>query len=132
MDSADIPRRGARILVIDDEVAMLDVIEESLRNEGFETRRASNGRDGFELMLESPFDLVITDVLMPEQDGLQTIRELLTIFPGLKILAMSGGLDMRGKDLLTISGMLGAAGCLRKPFGRDALLKAVGDLLDAR
>jgi CheY-like chemotaxis protein len=132
MDSGAIPRRGERILVIEDEEALLDLIEDVLQHEGYETGRATNGKDGFERMREGSFDLVITDVLMPEQDGFQTIRELLKAFPGQKILAMSGGPAMGGKDLLTISGMLGASGCLRKPFGRDALLKAVGELLDAR
>ena len=81
----------AKILVIDDEPSILLMIKKMLEKEGHEVDLALNGRDGMELFENIKPDLVITDIIMPEKEGLETIFELRKKNPGLKIIAISGG-----------------------------------------
>ena len=80
-----------RILVIDDEPSALDVLRRILEGEGYEVQVAANGLDGVALFRQQPCDLVITDMVMPVKDGLQTILELREEAPDLPIIAISGG-----------------------------------------
>ncbi len=120
----------ARILVIDDEEQLRVVFRESLERVGYQVMDASNGKLGLKLCQEEQFDLVITDILMPEKDGIETIGEIRRYFPETKIIAISGGGQrLNAKDVLHTAGILGAHCTLRKPFEIEELLSAVSDAL---
>jgi DNA-binding response OmpR family regulator len=117
----------ARILVIDDEVEARDAVAEVLSQASHEVLTAEHGGTGLDLYRRHGADLVITDVLMPEKDGLETIREMFQMDPGAKIIAVSGA----GTLLLSMAGGLGAQRTLMKPFTPADLLRAVGEMLTA-
>ncbi len=113
----------ARILVIDDEQPICTLLRVALESAGHEVMEAHNGRKGLELYRQQPADLIITDILMPEMNGLDTILELIHEFLDVKVIAMSGGTD-RGNFLNTAK-LLGARQTLQKPFSMEKLLNAV-------
>jgi CheY-like chemotaxis protein len=117
----------APILVIDDEPDLRTFVELVLQSVGHEVTLAADGKEGMERHRTSPADLVITDLYMPNQDGVETIRELRSCFPEVAIIAMSG--RAVASTLLTISQKLGAVGVLQKPFTADELIAAVGKTL---
>ena len=118
-----------RILVIDDEDAVRQIVKEMLVLEGYEVTTAANGKVGLQLFRKEPADLIITDIFMPEMEGLETIRELHREFPQVKIMAMSGGGESGMLSFLSYAKRFGAVRTLRKPFSRDELLTNVHDLL---
>ena len=118
----------ARILVIDDEESMLEVLQETLEEAGYEVVCASDGEEGVRLYREEPTDLVVTDIVMPKKDGVIVVWELRAEYPGAKILAMTG----YDPVILPITEQLGAVGILKKPFGMQEFLKAVKDILEER
>lgn len=116
------------ILIIDDEESIRTTLDGVLRAAGYATRTAPNGVEGIQMIRDQPADLVITDLFMPEKEGIETIMELRQEFPDLKIIAMSGGLYGR-MDLLTAAAHLGAHRILAKPFGGAELLAMVRELV---
>ncbi|MBT3395769.1 MAG: response regulator [Alphaproteobacteria bacterium] len=114
-----------RVLVIDDDDALREVIAGALESQGYEVLQANNGRNGVDSLHRSPADLVITDIIMPEQEGVGTILEIRKSFPDLKIIAMSGGTGSGSVDYLEVAEKLGAADTLMKPFRQHQLLSAV-------
>ena len=119
-----------KILVIDDDDLVRNVITKMLEREGYEISNASNGKEGVDTYAKAPTDLVITDLIMPEQDGIETIIELKKNYKDIKIIAISGGGQIGpGKvvttDYLTIAKKHGAACVLNKPVERETLIKAV-------
>jgi CheY-like chemotaxis protein len=122
----------ARILLIDDDAPFRGMLSQVLEREGHFVVEAEHGREGLERYRESPFDLVITDLLMPEEEGLATIRTLRRVCPTVKIIAMSGG-GMTGQlDFLPVAKRLGAHHTLWKPFPRQELLDAVRILVEGQ
>jgi CheY-like chemotaxis protein len=120
----------ARILVIDDHEDIRAVVSGVLESAGHEVVLAPNGARGIEAQRRSSADLVITDILMPEKEGLETIRDLKQEFPGLRIIAMSGGGRIpMATNFLSSAKELGADAVLRKPFGPDDLLEQVQEAL---
>jgi CheY-like chemotaxis protein len=120
----------ARILIIDDNDDLRAVVCGVLESAGHEVIQAPNGVQGIELQRKSPVDLVITDILMPEKEGIETIRELAREFPALKIIAMSGaGLPHKIASLTFIAKEFGAHAFLSKPFEPGALLESVQEAL---
>src|SRR5260370_39735366 len=117
-----------RILGVDDEGDMRAVLEEMIRGGGDEGVLASDGRDGVAKYRARPADLVITDLCMPNQEGLETIVELRRDFPGVVIIAMSGKTFAR--TMLSIARRLGAVEDLMKPFQPAELLSAVARALN--
>ena len=113
----------AQIVVIDDDPAIRVTIEQILQSDGHEVMSAVDGREGIELVRTNPTDMVITDLYMPNQEGLETIRELRSRFPKVVILAMSG--RPTAGTMLSIADKLGAVGLLQKPFVPQELLAAV-------
>jgi len=113
----------ARILVIDDDPDMRAFLEEILKSAGYEIILAADGREGVERYRASRADLVITDLYMPNQEGLETIRELRTRYPEVAIIAMSG--RTAALTMLSIAQKFGAVGILHKPFLADELIAAV-------
>jgi CheY-like chemotaxis protein len=118
-----------RILVIDDEEPVRLIVREMLTMEGYEVVVAANGKVGLQLFRNDPTDLIITDIFMPEMEGLETIRELHREHPGVKIIAMSGGGESGMLSFLSYAKRFGALRTLRKPFSREELLTNVEDLL---
>jgi CheY-like chemotaxis protein len=118
-----------RILVIDDEEAVRLIVREMLILEGYEVEIAANGKVGLQLFRSDPTDLIITDIFMPEMEGLETIRELHREYPGVKIIAMSGGGESGMLSFLSYAKRFGALRTLRKPFSREELLANVQELL---
>ena len=118
-----------RILVMDDDDMLRPVLRDMLVYEGYEVIEAADGNQGMKACREMKADLVISDVIMPEKEGLEVIRELRRDFPHVKIIAMSGGGQIGALDYLTLAKKMGAHGILAKPFGRDELIAAVQSLL---
>ncbi|MBF0447623.1 MAG: response regulator [Magnetococcales bacterium] len=120
----------ARILIIEDERQVREVLKQMLERAGFEVETAFNGIDGIENFKKNPIDLVITDILMPEKDGLETIEELTKLQPGLPILAISGGgPGEKAQFALDVAEQCGARRILAKPFSRKEILAIVHELL---
>lgn len=121
----------ARILVIDDDADVRSVIRRHLQTEGYDVLEAADGKAGMKLFREHPADLVVTDLFMPEQEGLETIRELRRSFKDVKILVVTGSPPGGPMDFRAHATALGAKATLSKPFTREELLGAVQDLLGA-
>ena len=121
----------ACILLIEDDIQLQKMYHQMLTNEGHDVQKASNGEEGINRFYETPADLVITDIVMPEKSGLDTISELKNAYPEVKIIAMSGG-NRTGNKLLRMAQSLGAQRILRKPFSRAELISAVEAVLKQR
>jgi DNA-binding response OmpR family regulator len=113
----------ANILIIDDERSVRSLLRAVLESENHHVFEASNGRVGLELYRERSFDLIITDLTMPEMDGLDLISELTRSFLGVKLIAMTGGSESGRR--LTTAKLLGARSTLQKPFPMDTFLSLV-------
>ena len=121
----------ARILVIDDDDEIRNMVKELLVRVGYQVIEASNGEIGMRSYRNQPTDLIITDIFMPEKEGLETIMELRKDFPDVKFIAMSGGVAaMNATTTLSLAGKLGAERTIAKPITRTALLVAVRKVLD--
>ena len=121
----------ARIIVIDDDESVRKAIRRVLEPLGHEVREAEDGAAGLALLADRSADLVITDIFMPGQDGIETVRRIRKEFPGVKMLVMSGGDSTGRMDLRGDAVLLGATASLRKPFERADLVRAVEAVLDA-
>ena len=118
-----------RILVIDDEPSVLDVLRKILQFEGYEVITAANGEEGLALFRQFPCDLVITDMVMPVKDGLQTILDLRKEKPDIPVVAMSGGGNISKERYLVIAGYLDRVITIPKPFSVESITGAVTKLL---
>lgn len=124
--------RMSSVLVVDDEDQIRQLIRESLTQAGYRVTEARDGKDALQQYRQSPADLVIMDILMPDQDGLESITTLTHEFPNVKIIAITGGSDMIGiLNFLDVAKMLGAQRTLQKPFDMKALLEAAATELQA-
>lgn len=117
----------ARILLIEDDQPLRGVYRAMLETAGHEITEAPNGREGIRLFRDAPADLIITDLLMPQQDGVETIRELRRDFPRVRIIAITGA---RGSfNRLPAAGFLGARRTLTKPVFLEDMLRTVSEVL---
>lgn len=110
-----------KILVIDDEPVLRSVIGAMLRSLGHEVAEASDGRIGMDILRGATYDLVLTDIIMPNQEGIETIRAIVAKYPAMKIIAMSGGGSSANFDFLDIAKEFGASAMLQKPFHKEQL-----------
>jgi DNA-binding response OmpR family regulator len=129
----------ARILLIDDDDDVRTLLVYELEAAGHDVRVARDGMQGLVMQRAAPAELVITDIFMPEKEGIETIRELKEEFPRTKVIAISGGgrlLASPGRftmhDLGVVARHLGAAAVLSKPFEIAQLLKSIEAALDGR
>ncbi len=113
----------ATILIIDDEEPIRVLLRSALEATGYEVMEAANGRQGLELYRHRPTDLVITDILMPELNGLDMLLELTREFLNAKVIAISGAGGE--KNVLDVAKLLGARQTFQKPFSMPQLLGAV-------
>jgi len=119
----------ARILIIDDEPQIRSMLRLMLERVGYEVAEAPDGIEGIRRYRENPADLIITDLIMPNKDGIGMIIDLKKEFPKVKIIAMSGGGVNRPEGYLDGAKKLGATRTLTKPIDRDEMLKAVKETL---
>jgi CheY-like chemotaxis protein len=121
----------ARILLIDDDDSVRTVLSLALTEHGHTVIEAHDGKEGLELYKHAKADLVITDIVMPEKEGLEVLMKLMKKHPPAKIIAISGG---GGKHhpahYLHAARLLGAAKVLAKPFSYELLLAAVNEVLE--
>lgn len=115
----------ATILIIEDDQQLRNMLQEMLAEEEHKVLTAQEGQEGLSLFPAHTIDLVVTDILMPGKEGLETIRELQSEHPSTKIIAYSGGQNERYPGVLNIAKKLGAALTLTKPFSHGDLLQAV-------
>jgi DNA-binding NtrC family response regulator len=118
-----------RILLIDDDKAVRETICDMLEESGFTVFQASHGAEGMKWLAANQAELVITDVLMPEMEGIETIKEIRTLNPDAKIIAISGGGATGNMTYLEIAQKLGANMTLSKPIALRQLLNAVAQLI---
>lgn len=119
----------ARILIIDDDVAVRRLLKLALERAGHHVAEARDGSEGMLLFRSAPADLVVTDLYMPGQDGIETIQLLRDEFPDCRVLAISGGTVADREGALTDAELFGADATLAKPFDMDVFTRVVGDLL---
>lgn len=119
----------ANILVIDDEVSIRELLFAILTPAGHRIFLAEHGAAGLALCGQHPMDLIITDIVMPDTDGLEVIARIKEHTPGAKIIAMSGGGMVSPHDYLQLAESMGAEATLPKPFSRADLTAAVNALL---
>ncbi len=118
------------ILLVDDDVSLLQIISGHLHLEGFETVLTQTAAQAIESLQELPVSLVVVDIFMPDQDGMETIGEIRARWPLLPIIAMSGGWRTISPDtILETAKALGAQDALAKPFDRQTLAAAIRRLL---
>jgi CheY-like chemotaxis protein len=120
-----------RVLLIEDEPLLRDTLREAFEGAGFELTEAANGKEGIRSFETAPADIIVTDILMPEKDGLETIIDLRKRHPGLKILARSGGDRTGNRQYLRIAKEFGAVRVLPKPFRPKEILTVVEEILAA-
>ncbi len=118
------------ILVIDDDENIRILLRALLEREGYRVVDAPDGNDGIKVFGKNPTDIVITDLIMPGKEGIETIRDLRRKFPRVKIIAVSGGGRIGPDSYLKMAKGVGALRTLKKPIERTDLLEAVEEVLE--
>ena len=121
----------ARILLIEDDQAQREILRIILEKMGHAVTEACDGNQGLERFAQGGADVVLTDLIMPVKEGLETIQEFRQIYPAVKIIAMSGGARVGANDYLSVAQRFGAIRVLAKPFTREALVEAINAALPA-
>ena len=117
-----------QVLVIDDDVAVRQTIALLLEDAGIDVIQASDGKEGLSAFQRSHPDLIVTDIIMPEKEGIETIIEIRKLNQKLPIIAISGGGRIGNTDFLEIASRLGASVTLPKPFDPETLVGLVRKL----
>lgn len=120
-----------KILVIEDNAVVRNTMMRILQSAGYDVVIANDGLQGVAAFRREQPDLVISDIIMPEQEGIATIRQILGENPGTKIIAISGGGRIGNTDFLQIAKRMGASDALPKPFDPEELLSRVTTCLNA-
>jgi YesN/AraC family two-component response regulator len=118
-----------RILVIDDDFHVRDMLERLLRKAHHDVETAADGAEALRRHRQSPVDLVITDIIMPEKEGLEMIAEFRKEYPSVKLIAISGGGRIGPANYLKLATLLGAERTFAKPVDTSQLLSAIEELL---
>ncbi len=121
---------AASILVVDDEPGIRELLVIMLESAGYAVTPSQNGIEAPKILAAQKFDVVITDLLMPERDGLEFITEVRKTFPEVKIIAMSGGGRIARDSYLRIAKNFGAHLLLEKPFNQSSVVAAVKSVLE--
>lgn len=121
-----------RVLVIEDDEQTRDMLKQLLERNGYEVDAAEEGVAGLKAFRKREADVVLTDLLMPGKEGLETIRDLLAARPGLPIIAMSGGGRLGNLGYLAAAEKMGAAKVFAKPIDIPLLLEAIKELTTPR
>jgi DNA-binding response OmpR family regulator len=118
------------VLIIDDEASMRKMLRTILESVEYKVIEAPNGLMGVRAFRDEHPDLVITDILMPDKEGLETIREIKEMAPRARVIAISGGGRTARNDFLKIAEKFGAMETLKKPFRRNELLASISRVLE--
>ena len=122
----------ARVLVIEDNRDLRDLMQVILEQAGYDVELAADGMIGMKVQRERPADLVVTDIFMPNQDGIETIAQFRQSYPDLKVIVMSGDGKLAGRSAhLLTARELGVRALLPKPFDEDQLLSTIRGALRA-
>ena len=120
----------ARILIVEDEESIRTMLSQSLKQLDHEISTAPDGDQALEFLRENEIDLVVTDIVMPNREGLETIQDIRQNWPKIKIIAMSGGGRVGNMNYLELAQNFGATAALKKPFTMAQLKGAISDALD--
>lgn len=118
-----------KVLIIEDDEVIRNMIRELLLKAGYRVSVAENGVEGVKLFKQGTFELIITDIIMPEKEGIETIMEIKRHSPDVKIIAVSGGGRLQANDYLDMAEKLGANRVFSKPFQINDFIKAVKELV---
>lgn len=121
----------ARVLVVDDQPEVRRLMLRLLERAGHTTAEADGGAEGLRQLAAQPADVVVTDLFMPDMDGLEFMRELALRHPGMRVIAVSGGGSMDAASILAVATALGAVRTLSKPFDPPQFLALVEEVLAA-
>lgn len=118
------------ILIVDDEDDIREAFSSFLTKHGYTVKDASDGNQALKILADERFDLMVTDIIMPNKEGVETILSVREQFPDMKIIAMSGGgRNIAAEDALSFVENLGVSYTFQKPFNRNDMLNAINDLL---
>lgn len=120
---------SARILLVDDDALLRKTLRSTLESAGHRVEEAANGADGLRRLLIGSFEILVTDLVMPEREGLELIQEVRSLIPDLPVIAISGAFD---GQFLQLAKTFGATAALQKPLPPDRLLQAVNTILQRR
>ena len=118
-----------RVLVVDDSADIRGMLQAQLEMEGFEVATAPDGARALALLGRQRTDLIITDLFMPDKDGIETILGIREKYPAVQIVAMSGWDSRQGSDYLKVAREIGAVRTVKKPFELTDIVKIVRDLM---
>ncbi len=116
---------GSTVLVVDDDARIRRVVRRALERRGSHVIEADDGKTALRILDDAPVDLVITDIFMPNIDGLALILDIRKVYPETKVIAISGGSEVVPGDYLHVAKALGAIKVFQKPFDLEALVAAV-------
>ena len=119
----------ANILLVEDEEQLRSLLKIVLESAGHTVQEAGDGKEALESYVRNPADLMVTDIVMPNKEGIETILEFRRNHPGLRIIAMSGGGRNSAQDYLKLAKSFGADYVLTKPFSNQAILDVVKTVL---
>ncbi len=120
----------AKILIIEDDAKFRKMLRLLLETSGYEIFEAADGKEGLAIFSQNTVDLIITDIFMPEQDGLGVLRSLIKDYPEIKTIVISGGGKKGSYQYLDYARQFGADKCIAKPFENEVILEAVDELLN--
>lgn len=118
-----------RVLIADDDAVIRAALRKILIQAGFEVDEAADGAAALAAHQRNPADVLIVDIYMPGMDGIEAMVRLMVEYPGIRIVAISGGGHREGLEVLSIAHMLGAARTIRKPFTAEDVVAAVQEAL---
>jgi DNA-binding response OmpR family regulator len=118
------------ILIIEDDKQLRLALAENLQYHGFEVSEAGNGLEGINKHRTRVADLIVMDIIMPEKEGIETIREIKRDFPSVKIIAISGGGVLGPDHYLNVALAIGADKAIKKPFRAEKLINTINELLE--
>ena len=118
-----------RILLVDDDDSFRKMLQLTLVKLGHEVTEARDGKEALHLCAQEPPDVVLTDLVMPEKEGLETIATLKRGWPEVKVIAMSGGARINARDFLKVAKLMGAHATLEKPFSNQEMAMAIEAVL---
>ena len=121
--------KNITILIIDDESVARNTLKHQLEPAGYKVVVANNGNEGIQFCQKIPIDIVITDIIMPEKDGIETIDEISRNHPNIKIIAISAGGSSDTSNYLAAAKLIGAAHVFKKPIVKADLLASIEGLI---
>ncbi|MEQ8334658.1 response regulator [Nisaea sp.] len=117
------------ILVVDDDKSLRDLLSAVLRDRGYEVEIAKEGDEALKILAHTRFDIVISDIIMPGKEGIETIREIRDVYPDIQVIAMSTGGSLGNVQILEYARMIGAHEAVRKPIKLPDLIAVVEQML---